>query len=127
MLPGEFPDLKLEYWRPTRDTIHGYAKLLGAVRGAFSQFNAQDPGSACLKRPHAQGPVAAADLKHAPAPEVGRYREGVYPERGLPEVVVEDLLRPPVIGKTPALACGKGLEASFKDACSYGHRPPVGL
>ena len=36
MLPGEFPDLKLEYWRPTRDTIHGYAKLLGAVRGALT-------------------------------------------------------------------------------------------
>ena len=36
MLHGKFPDLKLEYWRSTRDTIHGYAKLLGAIRSALT-------------------------------------------------------------------------------------------
>lgn len=36
MLLEEFPDLKLESWRPTRDTIHGYARLLGAIRGALT-------------------------------------------------------------------------------------------
>lgn len=36
MYPDKFPDLQLDYWRSTRDTIHGYAKLLGAIRGALT-------------------------------------------------------------------------------------------
>jgi hypothetical protein len=31
-----FPPLALSDWQPTRDTVHGYAQVVGAVRGALS-------------------------------------------------------------------------------------------
>ena len=36
MIPKQFPPLVLADWQPTRDTVHGYAEVLGAVRGALS-------------------------------------------------------------------------------------------
>lgn len=36
MSPTTFPPLPLADWRPTRDTITGYARLLGKVRCAFA-------------------------------------------------------------------------------------------
>ena len=36
MLPKQFPPLALTDWQPTRDTLHGYAEVVGAVRGALS-------------------------------------------------------------------------------------------
>ncbi len=36
MIPKQFPPLVLADWQPTRDTVHGYAQVLGAVRGESS-------------------------------------------------------------------------------------------
>ena len=36
MLPKQFPPLPLADWQPTRDTLHGYTQVVGAVRGLLS-------------------------------------------------------------------------------------------
>ena len=36
MIPKQFPPLALSDWQPTRDTVHGYAEVAGALRGALS-------------------------------------------------------------------------------------------
>jgi hypothetical protein len=36
MIPKQFPPLVLTDWQPTRDTVHDYAQVVGAVRGALS-------------------------------------------------------------------------------------------
>jgi hypothetical protein len=36
MLSFQFPPLPLESWRPTFDTLHGYARALGAIRRALT-------------------------------------------------------------------------------------------
>ncbi len=36
MIPKQFPPLVLADWQPTRDTLHGYAEIVGAIRGALS-------------------------------------------------------------------------------------------
>jgi len=36
MIPKQFPPLVLAAWQPTRDTLHAYAEIVGAVRGALS-------------------------------------------------------------------------------------------
>ncbi len=36
MIPKQFPPLVLADWQLTRDTLHGYAEIVGAVRGALS-------------------------------------------------------------------------------------------
>ena len=36
MAHNGFPPLALADWRATRDTLHGYAKVLGAIRGALT-------------------------------------------------------------------------------------------
>lgn len=37
MTESPFPELRLETWRATRDTLHGYCKVLGAIRRATSR------------------------------------------------------------------------------------------
>jgi len=36
MIPKQFPPLVLADWQATRDTVHGYAEVLGAVRGQLA-------------------------------------------------------------------------------------------
>ena len=36
MISKQFPPLVLADWQPTRDTVHGYAEIVGAVRGALA-------------------------------------------------------------------------------------------
>ena len=36
MIPKQFPPLVLADWQATRDTVHGYAEVVGAVRGQLA-------------------------------------------------------------------------------------------
>lgn len=56
----QFPALPLAGWQPTRDTLHGYAQVLGAVRGALSPRQ-KHSGHRSLR-------VAAAGLTTTPIP-----------------------------------------------------------
>jgi hypothetical protein len=60
MIPKQFPPLALADWRATRDTVHGYAEVLGALRGALSA-NQKHSGHRSLL-------AAAAGLTTTPIP-----------------------------------------------------------
>ena len=36
MIANQFPPLPLAEWQATRTTLHGYAQILGAIRGSLS-------------------------------------------------------------------------------------------
>jgi hypothetical protein len=55
-----FPPLPLDAWRPTRDTLHGYAQVLGAVRAALTPRQKQSA--------HRSLRLAAAGLTTTPIP-----------------------------------------------------------
>jgi hypothetical protein len=60
MIPKQFPPLVLADWQATRDTVHSYAEVLGAVRGALSA-NQKHSGHRSLL-------AAAAGLTTTPIP-----------------------------------------------------------
>jgi hypothetical protein len=60
MIPKQFPPLARADWQPTRDTLHGYALIAGAVRGALSPSQKYSSHRSLL--------VAAAGLTTSPIP-----------------------------------------------------------
>ena len=60
MIPKQFPPLVLTDWPLTRDTLHGYAEILGAVRGALSPSQKYSSHRSLL--------AAAAGLTTGPIP-----------------------------------------------------------
>lgn len=64
-----FPDLSLESWKDTRDTLHAYAQVLGAVRAALTPRQKHWW--------HTPLSVAAAGLTTTPMPANGRVAEAI--------------------------------------------------
>ena len=46
MIPKQFPPLVLADWQPTRDTLHGYAEIVGAVLETADNRPVEAPNTA---------------------------------------------------------------------------------